>query len=286
MHESGPSQTDLTSASYSPPEMTMHHVFAMQRSGHHAVMAWLQDCYAQSGFSGTLINDVYHGHVAALDTVDPSAAEILAQTAPCDVAFVNYEDVAYSQRLQSDGYVGTQDVPGVAPRDMVLVRDWYNMAASRLKSIRTAAQTGKQLQLHDLPWSQIATAWQDHAGHMAGGHVTAISYNRWFADTSYRQSVAAQFGLRNSDATLSMIPSFGDGSSFDGMTYKHHGRRMGVLERWMSLPLDDHCQLIEISESYAMLAGLTSQLFGISLQRIKRDYTDRLRIGETLVSGN
>lgn len=255
----------------------VHHVYAMQRSGHHAVMAWLQDCYEQAGLSTGHLNDVYHGHVPGLEVTDPGVQDILEASSSQHVTFVNYEDLGYRQRNEAPSYREVQARPDVISQDVIVLRDWYNMAASRLRSIDQAKRSGVGLQLHDLPWRQVTQAWEDHASHALTGVPTTLYYNQWFADRQYRCAAAAQFGLLNSDRSIDNVPVFGRGSSFDGMTYMTSGRKMSVLERWSQLSLGSHQLLIEISESSAALTGLNHQIFGFGLEKVKQSYMDCVR---------
>jgi hypothetical protein len=253
----------------------IHHVYAMQRSGQHAVMAWLQDCYQEVGLQTEHVNDAYHGHVPGLDVVDPTAQDVLLASGPDSVTFVNYEDLPYWQRNDSAAYRELQ--PNAISHDVIVLRDWFNMAASRLRSIDQARDSGVPLQLHDLSWQQISRAWLDHASHVLSGGPTVLNYNQWFTDAQYRHTAAAWFGLPNSERSLDHVPSFGRGSSFDGMAYATSGRRMGVLERWNQLSPESHQRLIEVSESSTALSALNQLIFGLGLERVKQSYVERVR---------
>lgn len=62
-----------------------------------------------------------------------------------------------------------------------------------------------------------------------------LNYDKWFVDKKYRQSISKQLGLRFSDRGLNIVMPVGwgkKGSSFDQMEYNHNAQKMKVLERW------------------------------------------------------
>lgn len=239
----------------------IHNVFALQRSGHHAVMNWLQSCYAADNMSTAHANDVYHGHVPELEVADPTAPEILQAASGNEVLFVNYEDLQYAQRKRSLAYCALK--AATEGDDIIVVRDFYNTAASRLQSIVRARTSTAGLQLHPIDWPTVTQTWKEHANVALdrSDQAVCISYNRWFLDEQYRSNIAKGFKLSNVSDSLDAVPEFGRGSSFDGQSYSGRGRGMNVLARWQDLPrtaLPEFRAIIDDPE----VEALNKQLFG------------------------
>jgi len=262
---------DASIAKTEQPDI-IHHVFAMQRSGHHAVINWLQGCYAQAGQDSVHVNDVYHGHVESITVSDPTPQEVLAQGLGAAVLLINYEDIALSQKNSSVVYRTLQSSQtDSSVSDIVIIRDWYNMAASRLKSIELAMCRREPLQLHRLGWAALAEAWKSHARAALQADLSLhfVQYNQWLTDPAYRVRKAQDFGLANSDSSLLTVPKFGNGSSFDGLAYDGTGSSMNVLRRWDNLPPQCVGELLAVSDD-PEINELNVILFGFGHTDVSR----------------
>lgn len=113
--------------------------------------------------------------------------------------------------------------------EVLILRDPFNLFASRIKQNFQATKCKK---------TSMVALWLEYAKEFVGdthylqGNVICINYNRWFADTDYRRSLAARLGLVFSDAGLSEVLSLGAGSSFDGTRLNGQARAMDVTNRW------------------------------------------------------
>lgn len=112
-------------------------------------------------------------------------------------------------------------------RDVLILRDPYNLFASRRRSGLTAVTP-----------AAAARIWKQHARAFLGRcrgvprDLIAVSYNRWATDCGYRQEIAAQLGLAFTDAGMEQIPRCLGGSSFDGLAFDGRASSMRVTERW------------------------------------------------------
>src|SRR6266571_1617841 len=121
--------TERNTIEISEQEPHIDHVFALRRSGHHAVMEWLRDCYRVQGLSVFHANSVYNEHLGwELHSPDPDPEMLLATADSYDVLMANYEDVAYKDRTYSPIFNALRAVNN-GFRDIVITRDWYNMVA-------------------------------------------------------------------------------------------------------------------------------------------------------------
>ncbi|HEX5797474.1 MAG TPA: hypothetical protein VFX86_03725, partial [Candidatus Saccharimonadales bacterium] len=159
-------------------------------------------------------------------------------------------------------------------RDTLVVRDWFNMAASRLTYQAkydevTKYKTGR---IFGLNWSEVEERWLRYAHLLMdddteSSSLVCINYNRWFSEPDYRVELAARYGLPNSEATLDTVPHYGPGSSFNQLNMNGNGRTMNVLRRWENLDPG-------LAERYKriinnpVLAEINYQLFGIDQEEV------------------
>lgn len=265
----------------------VEHIFGLRRAGHHAVLAWLQDCYQAGGLTTYHENSVYNEHLGwELHFPDPAPQDVLRSAAYTDILIPNYEDVAYSSRRASPVYNMLQTPNTSLPtRDTVVVRDWYNMVASRLKYIEDAKAADRYTITAALNWPTVASLWMDHATTLINAPAdtssfVGVNYNYWLTDRGYRESLAANYGLPNSESTLNIVSSFGRGSSFDGLDKDGSAMTMNLLRRWEDLETDElrAAYLTAIDAGGVAIDGLNQYLFGFGrAEVIDTLYIDRLR---------
>ncbi|WP_204137396.1 hypothetical protein [Halomicronema sp. CCY15110] len=147
-----------------------------------------------------------------------------------------------------DAYVGKS-----AKRfDILVLRDPFNLFASRLKSNMIPVKSAKFTAV-DL-WIQYAKEFLGETQYLNHNRI-AVNYNQWVTDVDYRQQLAAQLGLEFSDTGIKKVASLGGGSSFDGSAMDGKGDQMAVLERWQHFKDDEayralfkNRQLLEYSQ--------------------------------------
>lgn len=119
--------------------------------------------------------------------------------------------------------------------DIIIMRDPFNLFASRLKSGMVNVRS-KKLTAVDL-WIQYAREFLNETNYLKHNKI-CINYNRWFADLEYRKQLANQLEIKFSDAGMDRVVSLGGGSSFDGQYMDGAASGMAVLDRWKNF-LDD-----------------------------------------------
>jgi hypothetical protein len=222
-------------------------VMGISRSGNHAIINWL---LAQTG-----------GRMCFLNCVEPKNNPFcwprpLASGLPYQV---NYADFDLDQERRGvfskkdyliyshedcflgllrdgpweqchDAWVG----PSALRRDLLILRDPFNLIASRIQSGIGA------------PPSLALRMWKQHARQFLGERLylprppVRISYNAWVQQKSYRQRVAEDLGLRFSDAAFQDVPATAGGSSFDGLSFHGSASEMKVLDRWRKFADQDN----------------------------------------------
>ncbi len=146
-----------------------------------------------------------------------------------DYLIHSYEDsflgYACSRRFEADhdAFVGRS-----ARRiDVLVLRDPFNLFASR-----------REMGAATIPAATAIRIWKQHAGEYLGRRrylkhdPLFVNYNRWVACREYRRGLAGRLGLAFTDAGVDAVPACGGGSSFDGLRFDGHARRMAVLDRW------------------------------------------------------
>jgi len=185
--------------------------FGLRRSGNHAVMDWIfghascwvhyNNCYMHNGQAETT-----HVERAGYGERPFTLA-----------SFEDYE-LCFLREHLSD-----------SPRQVLLLRDPFNLFASRLKMVRNFnankssgfscldALSGRAIDL----WKQYATAFLD--GYLC----TNISFNEWYKNPEYRQDTSERLGFAFTDKKFGSQDGWkhSGGSSFGKVdplnSYKH-----------------------------------------------------------------
>lgn len=147
--------------------------------------------------------------------------------------------------------------------DLLLIRDPFNLFASRLKqqddivdqehSLRTPEGRDFDRKL----WKSHAREYLGETNH-SSNHKVLVSYNQWVADESFRKDVSAKLGLHFNDTGLGTVVQVGGGSSFD-RDGNVDPAKMKVAERWTHYAEDaDYLAIFDDSE----LLDLSRRIFG------------------------
>jgi len=224
---------------------TLWIIAGMRRSGIHAVLDWLL-----SGLDSphVVLNNV------RLDRVNPKENNTSFSDGyedsgnPNEHIVIVFEDKRLSviDRCPLVKHI----LPGVdSVRKLVIIRDPYNLTASRVQRTRHGAR--------DTRPGRVARLWPSHA--RAGSEWTRCVYNQWFADEKYRHDLADKSGLLACPPYPEHVAKAGRGSSFDGLKYDGNAASMAVLDRWRAFANDpqyrrivDRPELAELSESICL----------------------------------
>lgn len=215
-------------------------VVGLSRSGNHAIINWLlaqmegRTCFLncvqpqQNPFATARESDSGQAAICNYQPFDLDR-ERRGEFSQKDWLLYSYEDCFITMvcsrcfELRHDEFLG----PSQCRTDIVIVRDPFNLFASRLRSSYSGVT----------PLTAVRI-WKQHARQVLGQRklftqpYLAILYNRWVSDREYRQQVAAKLGLPFTDANFHRVASTAGGSSFDGLQYDGAAHRMSVLDRW------------------------------------------------------
>lgn len=213
----------------------------MRRTGNHGIIIWLE----QSVAGPTLhINNIVVGvngyrsrHYYPEPSDSPEYTALMSQGFRRNFTqraglICSYEDFSTRSFLKACRrepialHYGRSRVV----RDILLLRDPFNLFASRIKS-------GK-IETKDKALDQKAM-FIEHAETFlreeSGDNLVCINFNRWFSEPDYRLQIQAKLGLSPIDVSTETVATQGGGSSFDGRSLNGMASKMDVLSRWRSM---------------------------------------------------
>ena len=155
--------------------------------------------------------------------------------------------------------------------DLIIVRDPFNLTASRLKrdddkienrySCRIESERNTYISL----WRQYAKEYLGITNYLKHNKI-CVNYNRWFAEKPYREEIAGRLGLEFTDKGMEEVVHVGGGSSFDNTGYDSKASEMKVLDRWRNYADDKDfklllgdCEILELSKKiFGEIPGIGS----------------------------
>lgn len=239
-------------------------IIHLQRAGGHALANWLLN---QISEKATFANDVCHRDKIGLwrkkrPEISPGTQWMI----------YNVEDVSLHEiapRLEkASNFLPILIDPN--PIYILVLRDIYNFLASRYRY----GLNGNECQLGNLNASVIA-AWCQHARtgfyvqHGAGARLTlqqmiVVNFNRWASCRAYRYMLWQSLSRRDDglpgqfkEDAHEEVPTWGGGSSFDGLDFNGRASQMNINLRHKDMPAKLLSQFVD-EES----AVLSEAIFG------------------------
>jgi hypothetical protein len=255
-------------------------LFGLQRSGNHAVAAWLFQQFEAPVFFFNNVSHfrdpVLHWHAAAVpNTVQlPTSTRAAAfleevRLSRKAVLATSYENLDLRKLAGREVIPNRLDAIGQsgAIRRVVIFREFYNWFASRL---RLAEIKGDNSEIAaDKILRQIAL-WRVYAQEVLGKTrflspepVAHILFDRWAGNIAYRRTVLEELQIFCRDNAIDHVPQVGGGSSFDGMAFAGRGADMQVGRRWKYLLADQWAGLRTTLRRHANeIDDLNASVFG------------------------
>ncbi|MGK7889293.1 MAG: hypothetical protein AB4042_08155 [Leptolyngbyaceae cyanobacterium] len=232
-------------------------VCGLQRSGNHAIINWIRGQY--QGAKTCFLNNVRHGaydpfcHATQVFTYnfaefpDGRVREFLSQDLKSmdkDLLIYSYEDDRYQVKKNTgiiDSFYHKEFEDNRTTYlgdsqhfiDILVVRDPYNLIASRLKQIDKLTGVKDINLIIDFSKDTLRKATDFEKNQDANKIV--IKYNQWFSDKDYRQQLSQQLGGNFNDSSLGEVSSTGGGSSFDGTRFNKKLRLQDIPRKWKKL---------------------------------------------------
>lgn len=211
---------------------------ALRRSGHHAIIDWLI-----AHFNGKVyhINDISrvknlksNSYFYKINDKEKKL-ELSGNFIKKDLFISNFEDLGFIDVQNTIKYSkfyprGNSD----EVFNLLILRDPYNLFASRYKLVKESARTGWKTNLVSERNQYI---WIQHAREFVGKtdfleNKILINYNRWCLNLEYRKSIIESLGLRFTDQNFKKVSTHGGGSSFDKNKFNGSADKMNLDERW------------------------------------------------------
>lgn len=205
-------------------------IFAMARSGHHAVMNWV--------FNQIVDRKIMHYNNCnrALDwelkILKPRAGKIHSynnEKSDClNVFHIENFDLNNFQKYRMNQF------PQLNEETLYIIinRDPYNWIASSIaKSGEFRDDILERIEL----WKKLMYQSTGEDDFLTSAHFLDINYNEWFTSKKYRKYLADRLDVPFTDAGKQAVPSNCGGSSFDKKRFNGKAEKMDVLNRWRNV---------------------------------------------------
>ena len=252
-------------------------IFGLQRSGNHGVISWLLQQYDDPV---VFLNNVDHfrdpftnfregsvPNMAHLSRKNPDRLETLRRM-PKPLLVYSYENLGL-HRLAREALVPDRENAIGSSRSLrriLLLRDFFNWASSRLKLFEYRKQDINAVIRN---FDRLIGLWLSYAREFAGEtrfldseEVVRIAYPRWAGDAEYRAHILGRLGLPLANNANDTVPAVGGGSSFDSTALSGQAGKMAVQDRWRYLLEDRFAPVIKsIQARRGDLEGRNQALF-------------------------
>ena len=239
--------------------------FGMKRGGNHALHNWILPKFQGSIYYNN--NAGFKPHLPqkksdGLNCFNKYSHITRGERDNNDLIFISYEDRALSDTIvypPNKGQVyGHYDVY----MDIFVLRDPYNLFASRARHYDSGTAHRSDLCVHKRSdFDRLVFLWKDFASKLLNpqhGEV-GIFYDKWYGNDCYRRKICESLGVEFNDKGKDLISSWGGGSSFDGAKVPAH--KMKVLERKKGYEkYEFYLKLSEDAELNALLRDINESI--------------------------
>ena len=194
------------------------HIITMGRSGNHPIVYWLA-----KQFLGEVKCLFCVSYPQKYKTLPECCAVRLSSTSGPHYCFMaTFEDKRFGQVYHLD--------KEYSPIQIVIVRDIYNLGASRICGDWKSHKTKRNMKDFD----RTKKIWLEHANFALKYPNQSILFNKWFTDKQYRKSILKRWKpyFKFTDKGLNTVTSEGRYSSFDRDAYQGQAQKMKVLKRY------------------------------------------------------
>lgn len=231
-------------------------ISGLRRTGNHAIINWI---IKQSEGTVVHFNDIFINEnplqiiTKAIETKDPDFA-FRAERAFNNPLYKGQDGVEILKR-EANGDFTKKDLliyslEGYHPRliakkkiqkkhklyfgksrkkyDIIILRDPYNLLASRLKNKKIGLKTRSYLTSFADMWVAFAREYLGETNFSPYPKV-AVNYNKWAEEKAYRKQLTKTLHIPFTDAGFHEVTNYGGGSSFDGSGAK---KDLDVFGRW------------------------------------------------------
>jgi len=210
-------------------EQPFYIIFALRRSGHHAVANWIQS---------QIIERVHM--LDFCDEYDDRAHKTIVSKKESPIIF----------QFENQPIDNVEDYCNGNTKIIICLRDPYNNIASYIKRFNLSHRN----------LSLVIKMWKVQADLFLSGEYHGISYNDWFKSMEYRRQFCEELGLTFTDVALNRVAHQGGGSSFDKMDYNGEAQKMDVFNRWQNYKNDPLYNELVLQDKE--LKEISDEIFG------------------------
>jgi len=222
-----------------------YNFYGLKRSGNHGIMTWIASSLDKPVVllnNALPFTDPYEtfNHDGKWDSglncfKIPEKWNDPIRFAQKEYLFISFEDINITE-LDAKKIIPCRKTAigsSSSLKIIFILRDPFNFMASRFcKKTPTISEFNKL--------SDALNAWKMYAYEFLGKteyipDKILINYNRWFIDQNYRKGLAKKMNIPFSDKGIDIVPTAGQGSSFDRLSYNGRAQEMKVLERWKNI---------------------------------------------------
>jgi hypothetical protein len=230
-------------------------VLGLRRSGNHVAINWIMN---QTDGSAVFFNNIN-------PDLPPWTARMrefrLRARNRSPRIILSYEDVSPDRLLSDPLLTVLRDSSAVRIRFALILRDPYNLFASRLRKWPDRFAQPEATDAQTTLYAQHAELARDPRPIWRDAPLVPILYNELVQDPAARTRIADALGIRDGDRGLETVPVYGHGSSFDGTEGQVADMRNQVFSRWREMEADPTFRKV-ISDPALQHAGQT--LFGMA----------------------
>jgi len=216
--------------------MKIIRVWAIRRSGHHAVINWLKCCLEKKHSVGVINALFMPFHQKTFD-----GYQDVIKSNP-DYLIYNIEDESFNE-IRENGSKKLLDklddynIPHYVDYDMYVIRDPFNCLASRWAAKRVRPTVTRKLGAISKKVIKLYIEYFDKFKEKESSNEIFVNFNKWFVDENYRRWISQRFNVPFTDEGIGIVSKWGGGSSFDKYKYRkgNKGMNMDVLNRWKRL---------------------------------------------------
>ncbi|MGB3691799.1 MAG: hypothetical protein WA865_14620 [Spirulinaceae cyanobacterium] len=216
-------------------------VVGIRRTGNHAIIGWIRSQHPEYAFhinhppAGQNPYQFLYTHFKTPELYQ----EAIGKFSQKSLLIISYEDQElekiYSAKFEKfhDTYVGVS----ASQFDVLLLRDPFNLVASRIKSNKSSITDGSAIEAIEL-WKSYAREFVGETAFLKHNKL-CINFNKWHYNAQYREEIAKSLELEFTDAGRERVRDYGGGSSFDGRKLDGQASQLDILNRWQLFADED-----------------------------------------------
>lgn len=231
--------------------MKLYIIIAARRTGHHAIINWVDSILPGEGVIIEDVDWVYNKPlfvpIYQKDTITFLDHDIIKK--PLSIS--NQKYCIFNIEERDLNYIKNNINQTKGWDDITLIinqRTFLNFLSSKLKHYAESAQ--KPLYNGIEKWAQYSQEIDNPT--IFPNHIP-ILFDKWVQHREYRENIANKLGTDIKNEITHKVSDNGRGSSFDGLSYQDKAKQMDVLNRKAHLP--DILVNQSIEEGYVELSN-------------------------------